>query len=116
MGKGAAMKKRAAVRGRKQEGTPVAMSVAMQQLMLPRARPPARSPPRVALARAVRLEETWTETAGSSENLPITEAHWYAAYAFCIWDGGFLPSEAEWNYAAAGGSDQRAYPWSPAFP
>ena len=29
------MKKRAAVRGRKQEGPPVAMSVAMQQLMLP---------------------------------------------------------------------------------
>jgi len=29
------MKKRAAVRGRKQEGTPVAMSAAMQQLMLP---------------------------------------------------------------------------------
>ena len=29
------MKKRAAVRGRKQEKTPVTMSVAMQQLMLP---------------------------------------------------------------------------------
>jgi len=29
------MRKRAAVRGRKQEGTPVAMSVAMQQRMLP---------------------------------------------------------------------------------
>jgi formylglycine-generating enzyme required for sulfatase activity len=27
-------------------------------------------------------------------------------------DGGFLPSEAEWSYAAAGGSQQRAYPWS----
>ena len=59
---------------------------------------------------------TWTATAGDNENLPITQLDWYEAYAFCIWDGGFLPSESEWNYAAAGGSDQRAYPWSPAFP
>jgi formylglycine-generating enzyme required for sulfatase activity len=41
---------------------------------------------------------------------------WYDAHAFCIWDGGFLPSEAEWNYAAAGGSEQRLYPWGSAPP
>jgi formylglycine-generating enzyme required for sulfatase activity len=37
--------------------------------------------------------------------------NWWESYAFCIWDGGFLPSQAEWEYAAAGGSQQREYPW-----
>jgi sulfatase modifying factor 1 len=59
---------------------------------------------------------TWTPAPGGNERLPITGISWYDAYAFCIWDGGFLPSDAEWNYAAAGGVEQRAYPWSPAFP
>jgi formylglycine-generating enzyme required for sulfatase activity len=55
---------------------------------------------------------TWTANASSNDDLPMNCMDWYEAYAFCIWDGGFLPTEAEWNHAAAGGAEQRAYPWS----
>jgi len=59
---------------------------------------------------------TWTNDPGKNELLPITCTSWYESYAFCIWDGGFLPSEAEWKYAAAGGDEQREYPWGTAAP
>ena len=55
---------------------------------------------------------SWTPTAGSKEMLPIACVNWYEAYAFCIWDEAFLPSEAEWNGAASAGPQQRVYPWS----
>jgi formylglycine-generating enzyme required for sulfatase activity len=55
---------------------------------------------------------TWTDAPGANESLPINCLTWFEAFAFCVWDGGFLPTEAEWNYAAAGGSDQLPYPWS----
>lgn len=54
---------------------------------------------------------TWTPLVGSQENLPINCVNWWESYAFCIWDGGFLPTEAEWGYAGGAGNEQREYPW-----
>jgi formylglycine-generating enzyme required for sulfatase activity len=54
---------------------------------------------------------TWTPAPGSHETDPINCITWQEAYAFCIWDEGFLPSDQEWKYAATGGSQQREYPW-----
>jgi formylglycine-generating enzyme required for sulfatase activity len=54
---------------------------------------------------------TWTNTPGVNESMPINCMDWNTAFAFCAWDNGRLPTEAEWNYAASHGADQRVYPW-----
>ena len=67
-----------------------------------------------ALATSINCSLTspvWTDTAGGNEELPMDCMSWYLAFAFCYWDGGRLPTEAEAMYAAAGGSEQRSYPW-----
>ena len=70
---------------------------------------------KATLVAGVKCDATyapWTDTAGANESLPMTCITWYEAMAFCVWDGGFLPTNAELDYAAQGGNEQRAYPWS----
>ena len=59
---------------------------------------------------------TWTDAPGPNENKPINCVDWFHAFAFCIWDGGWLPIESTWEYAAAGGAEDRMYPWGEPLP
>jgi formylglycine-generating enzyme required for sulfatase activity len=56
--------------------------------------------------------ESWTDSPSANEALPINCINWFESFAFCAWDGGRLPTESEWNFAASGGDQQRVYPWS----
>ncbi len=75
-----------------------------------------------------RLEPVWWDVQESKRNHPVTGVSWYEAKAYCRWRTAQeraatnhatkpvtirLLSEAEWEFVARGGDEDRPYPWGP---
>jgi len=54
------------------------------------------------IAYIVKVGKFW-KVKENSDSIPVLNVNWYAANMYCKWIGALLPTELQWEYAAAGG-------------